>query len=109
MARKVNIPNQTNLSSIIAAQINDTTNIVDIVINAVVNSAIKYSSSVVNQLKSYNEVVKSLFNNNEGTIITLIEIANIFKKYNAAKTNKDSIKNGFDIIQIMQSNIKDLL
>lgn len=107
MAEKVTkLPNQSNLISVITDQIKNTTDIIGVVVNAAVNSTVKISSSTIYQLKSYNEVVNTLFSSS-GIVTNLIKVAESFQKLDTKKSNKENIDNGFKVLKMMQNHIKD--
>ena len=109
MAEKVTkIPNQNNINSVITAQIENMTNIIDVVVKAVTNGAIKYSSDTIDKLKMHSEIVESLFNN-KGAVIVLIKAADTFQKLNDMDIKEENIKKGFKAVKMMQSYIKDLV
>ena len=109
MAEKVTkIPNQNNINSVITAQIENMTDIVDVVIKAATNGAIKYSSDTIDKLKMYSEIVESLFNN-KGAVIVLVKAADTFQKLNGKDIKEENIRKGFKAVKMMQNYIKDLL
>ena len=103
-----NIPNQNSISSIVAAHIKETTNIIDVVVNAAINNAIVYSSTTFNQVKTYSDVVNTLFNNN-GAVTNLIKVAESFQKLDGKKINKENIDKGFSALISMQKKLKDFI
>lgn len=109
MAEKVTkIPNQNNINDIITAHIEDMTNIVNVIVKAATDGPIKYSSDTVDKLKTYSDVVETLFSN-KGAVIVLIKAADTFQKLNGKDIKEENIKKGFKAVKMMQSYIKDLV
>lgn len=109
MAEKITkIPNQNNINSVITAQIENTTDIIKVVVKAATDNAIKYSSDTIDKLKTYSEIVESLFNN-KGVAIVLVKAADTFQKLNGKDIKEENIKKGFKAVKMMQSYIKDLV
>ena len=72
MAKKLNnIPNQNNINSVITAKIENTSNITDIVVKAATDSAVNYSSDVVDKVKTYSEIVNTIFGS-KGVVTNMI-------------------------------------
>lgn len=109
MAEKVTkIPNQNNINSVITAQIENMADIVKVAVKAAKDGAIKYSSDTVDKLKTYSEVVETLFSN-KGAVIILTKAADTFQKLNGKDIKEENIKKGFKAVKMMQSYIKDLV
>ena len=109
MAEKVTkIPNQNNINSVITAQIENMADIVKVVVKAATEGAIKYSSDTVDKLKTYSDVVETLFSN-KGAVIVLTKAADTFQKLNGKDIKEENIKKGFKAVKMMQSYIKDLV
>lgn len=103
-----NIPNQNNINSVITAQIENMADIVKVVVKAATDGAIKYSSDIVDKLKTYSDVVETLFSN-KGAVIVLTKAADTFQKLDGKDIKEENIKKGFKAVKMMQSYIKDLV
>lgn len=109
MAEKVTkIPNQNNINSVITAQIENMTDIIKVVVKAATDGTIKYSSDTIDKLKTYSDVVETLFSG-KGAVIVLTKAADIFQKLDGKNIKEENIKKGFRAVKLMQSYIKDLV
>ena len=99
MAEKVTkIPNQNNINSVITAQIENMADIVKVVVKAATDGAIKYSSDTVDKLKTYSEVVETLFSS-KGAVIVLTKAAETFQKLNGKDIKEENIKKLLEIYE----------
>ena len=109
MAEKVTkIPNQNNINSVITAQIENMTDIIKVVVKGATDGTIKYSDDTIDKLKSYSDVVETLFSG-KGAVIVLTKAADIFQKLDGKNIKEENIKKGFKAVKMMQSYIKDLV
>ena len=109
MAEKVTkIPNQNNINSVITAQIENMTDIIKVVVKGATDGTIKYSDDTIDKLKSYSDVVETLFSG-KGAVIVLTKAADIFQKLDGKNIQEENIKKGFKAVKMMQSYIKDLV
>lgn len=109
MAEKVTkIPNQNNINNVITAQIENMTDIIKIVVKGATDGTIKYSDDTINKLKTYSDVVETLFSG-KGAVIVLTKAADIFQKLDGKNIKEENIKKGFKAVKMMQSYIKDLV
>lgn len=109
MAEKVTkIPNQNNINSVITAQIENMTDIIKVVVKAATDGTIKYSPDTIDKLKTYSDVVETLFSG-KGAVIVLTKAADIFQKLDGKNIKEENIKKGFRAVKLMQSYIKDLV
>lgn len=109
MAEKVTkIPNQNNINNVITAQIENMADIVKVVVKAATDGVIEYSSDTVDKLKTYSDVVETLFSS-KGAVIVLTKAADTFQKLNGKDIKEENIKKGFKAVKMMQSYIKDLV
>lgn len=109
MAEKVTkIPNQNNINSVITAQIENMTDIIKVVVKGATDGTIKYSDDTIDKLKTYSDVVETLFSG-KGAVIVLTKAADIFQKLDGKNIKEENIKKGFKAVKMMQSYIKDLV
>ena len=109
MAEKVTkIPNQNNINSVITAQIENMTDIIKVVVKAATDGTIKYSSDTIDKLKTYSDVVETLFSG-KGAVIVLTKATDTFQKLDGKNIKEENIKKGFRAVKLMQSYIKDLV
>lgn len=109
MAEKVTkIPNQNNINSVITAQIENMSDIIKVVVKAATDGTIKYSSDTIDKLKTYSDVVETLFSG-KGAVIVLTKATDTFQKLDGKNIKEENIKKGFRAVKLMQSYIKDLV
>lgn len=97
MADKVTkIPNQNNINSVIAAQVQGMTDIVEIIVKAANNGVIKYSSNTIDTIKIFSEVINSLFGK-EGILNVLMNATDSIQKLKPNK--KDFFVNRFMLLK----------
>lgn len=99
---------QNDIYSIVESQISSVSNILDVVVKAATDGAIKYSSDTIDKLKTYSDIVETLFSN-KGAVIVLTKAADTFQKLNGKDIKEENIKKGFKAVKMMQSYIKDLV
>ena len=67
-----------------------------------------FAPEVMDKLKTYSDVVETLFSN-KGAVIVLTKAADTFQKLNGKDIKEENIKKGFKAVKMMQSYIKDLV